>query len=225
MNSKVLFFGNKLCPYSMGAYDFLCRLNLDVKCIWSEKRNEKIPQEAFSWKGDYIFAFQSYFIIPKEILDNAKISINIHPASPEYPGSGGPAWAIYDGAKYYGCTAHVMNERIDNGEILKVKRFNILDTDNITSLLSRAKLNAVILFYEMVEDLFINRKTIDDFLLENKHEKWIGLDRKIHQVNKMRFIDPNIELDEFEKRIKAFHSENYPLTLTLHNKKFILNEK
>ena len=113
----------------MGAYDFLKKLNLNVVGVWSEKRNEKIPEEIFSWKGDYIFSFQSYFIVPKEILDNAKICINIHPASPEYPGSGGPAWAIYDEVKYYGCTAHIMNERIDNGAILKVKRFNILPTE------------------------------------------------------------------------------------------------
>ena len=208
----------------MGAYDFLKRLNLDVIGVWSERRNEKIPKEIYSWKGDYIFSFQSYFVVPKEMLDNAKISINIHPASPEYPGSGGPAWAIYDEAKYYGCTAHIMNERIDNGLILKVKRFNILPTDTITSLLYRAKLNAIILFYEISQDLFINKKTIDEFLLENIHEKWNGLDRKIHQVNKMRFIECDIDLDEFEKRVKAFHSTEYPLKLKFHGKNFILED-
>ena len=57
----------------MGAYDFLQRLNLDVIGVWSEKRNEKIPEEIYSWKGDYIFSFQSYFVVPREILDNAKI--------------------------------------------------------------------------------------------------------------------------------------------------------
>ena len=224
MRYKVLFFGNKSCPYSMGAYDFLKKLNLNVIGVWSEKRNEKIPEEIFSWKGDYIFSFQSYVIVPKEILDNAKICINIHPASPEYPGSGGPAWAIYDEVKYYGCTAHIMNERIDNGAILKVKRFNILPTDTITSLLHRAKLNAIILFYEMAQDLFINKKTIDQFILENNHEKWSGVDRKIYQVNKMRFIDSDIDLVEFEKRVKAFHSVDYPLKLKFHGKNFVLED-
>ena len=162
--------------------------------------------------------------MPKEILDNAKICINIHPASPEYPGSGGPAWAIYDEVKYYGCTAHIMNERIDNGAILKVKRFNILPTDTITSLLHRAKLNAIILFYEMAQDLFINKKTIDQFILENNHEKWSGVDRKIYQVNKMRFIDSDIDLVEFEKRVKAFHSVDYPLKLKFHGRNFVLED-
>ena len=53
----------------MGAYDFLQRLNLDIIGVWSEKRKEKIPEEIYSWKGDYIFSFQSYFIVPKEILE------------------------------------------------------------------------------------------------------------------------------------------------------------
>ena len=170
MNSakiKVLFFGNKNCSYSMGGYDFLQRLNLDVTGVWSKNRNEKIPKEIYSWKGDFIFSFQSYFLIPKKILDNAKISINIHPAPPNYPGSGGPNWAIYDEAKHYGCTAHIMNERIDNGAILKVKRFDVLPSDTIDSLLNRAKSNAIILFYEMAQDLFINGKTVDEFILEN----------------------------------------------------------
>ena len=208
----------------MGAYDFLKKLNLNVIGVWSVKRNEKRHEEIFSWKGGYIFSFQSYFIVPKEILDNAKICINIHPASPEYPGSGGPAWAIYDEVKYYGCTAHIMNERIDNGAILKVKRFNILPTDTITSLLHRAKLNAIILFYEMAQDLFINKKTIDQFILENNHEKWSGVDRKIYQVNKMRFIDSDIDLVEFEKRVKAFHSVDYPLKLKFHGRNFVLED-
>ncbi len=157
-------------------------------------------------------------------MDRAKISINIHPASPDYPGSGGPAWAIYDEAKYYGCTAHIMNECIDNGAILKVKRFDILPTDTITSLLHRAKLNAIILFYEMAQDLFINGKTVDEFLLENDHEEWNGLDRKIHQVNKMRFIECDIDLVEFEKRVKAFHSTEYPLKLKFHGRNFVLED-
>ena len=221
---KVLFFGNKNCSYSMGAYDFLKRLNLDVVGVWSEKRNEKIPKEIYSWKGDYIFSFQSYFLVPREILDNAKISINIHPAPPDYPGSGGPGWAIYDEAKYYGCTAHIMNESIDNGAILKVKRFNVLPTDTIASLLHRAKSNAIILFYEMAQDLLINDKNIDEFILENNHEEWRGADRKISQINKMRFIECDIDLSEFEKRVKAFHNTEYPLKLKLHGRDFVLQD-
>lgn len=223
MNFKVLFFGNKNCQYSMEAFNFLQRLQLDVTGVWSESRKEKIPEKFYSWKGDYIFAFQSYFLVPKKILNNAKICINIHPASPDYPGSGGPSWALYDGVKSYGCTAHIMNERIDNGAILKVKKFKVLETDTITSLMQRAKLNAIVLFYEIVEDIFINKKSIDEFLLESSNEHWKGLDRKISQVNKMRIIDPTISFEEFNKRVRAFHSKAYPLTLEMYGKKFILD--
>ena len=66
--------------------------------------------------------------------------------------------------------------------------------------------------------------TIDQFILENNHEKWSGVDRKIYQVNKMRFIDSDIDLVEFEKRVKAFHSVDYPLKLKFHGKNFVLED-
>lgn len=223
MNSKVLFFGNKKCPYSIGAFDYLEKLGLDVTGVWSDKRGDKIPNYAFSWKGDYIFSFQTYFIIPKNILERAKISINIHPAPPDYPGSGGPAWAIYDEAKKYGATAHLINEHIDNGKILKVKRFDVANNDTMQSLLHRAKINATMLFYEIIEDIFISKKLIDNLLLESCDEVWKGSDRKIKEVNQMRYIDPTISKEELNKRIKSFHSEEYPLILEIHDKKFILD--
>ncbi len=76
----------------------------------------------------------------------------------------------------------------------------------------------------MAQDLFMNGKTVDEFLLENNHEEWNGLDRKIRQVNKMRFIEYDIDPVEFEKRVKAFHSTEYPLKLKFHGRDFVLED-
>ena len=59
----------------MGAYDFLQRLNLDIIGVWSEKRKEKIPDEIYSWSGDYIFSFQSYFVVPKKYWIEQKFQL------------------------------------------------------------------------------------------------------------------------------------------------------
>ena len=40
----------------------------------------------------------------------------------------------------------------------------------------------------------------------------------------MRFIDSDIDLVEFEKRVKAFHSVDYPLKLKFHGRNFVLED-
>ena len=40
-----------------------------------------------------------------------------------YPGSGCLNFALFEDAKYYGVTAHHMNEKIDDGDIIMLKNF------------------------------------------------------------------------------------------------------
>ncbi len=218
---KILFFGQEGCSYSSDAFDYLQKLGYEITVFWSKERNEKIPQEILSWKGDYLFCFYSYAIIPQTLLDRVNVAINFHPSSPEHPGSGMINWAIYNKSKQFGVTAHLINDKIDGGRILKVKRFNILDNDDIESLMSRTKFYYIILFYEIIQDLLIDNKSIDELLEIGKDEKWNGEPRKIKQVDKMSLIDINIEREELDMRIKSFHTEKFPLSLYLHGRKFI----
>ena len=54
-----------------------------------------------------------------------KAAINFHPGPPEYRGTGCVNYALYENSKFYGCTAHLINEKVDNGKIIDVKKFNI----------------------------------------------------------------------------------------------------
>ena len=108
---RVLFFGRHDCQYSQKSLEHIRRLDFDVESILSKNRNEKLPEDIGWWQGDYIICFRSYFLIPKSLLDRAKVAaINFHPGSVEYPGSGCLNWALYDNAEVYGVTAHIMNE-------------------------------------------------------------------------------------------------------------------
>ena len=81
------------------------------------------------WYEDNL-SFQNYFIIPRSLLLRSSLAINFHPGPPDYPGSGMINWALYDQCESFGVTAHLMNEKVDNGKILKVKRFKISKTRN-----------------------------------------------------------------------------------------------
>lgn len=52
-------------------------------------------------------------------------AVNVHPASPDYPGSGGNHLALYEGAAQFGVTAHVMVPAVDAGPILAFRPFDI----------------------------------------------------------------------------------------------------
>ena len=218
---KILFVGKKDCSYSLNAFEYLQKLGHNITVVWSEKRNQKFSQEILSWEGDYLFCFHSHIIVPKILLDRVKTSINFHPGSPDHPGSGMVNWALYNNSKEFGVTVHLIDDKIDHGNILRVKRFKILDGDNIESLIDRTKSYSISLFYDIIQEILIDHKTIDELLDESKNEKWNCESRKIDQVNKMSIVDINIDSDELDRRIKSFHSKQFPLSLYLHGRKFI----
>src|SRR6266481_2419879 len=133
--AKILFLGLKDCSYSERAYELLRLAGMDTQRLLSGARGEALPDRVRSWQGDYILCFRSYFILPKALIDRAHIAaINFHPAPPDYPGSGCVNLALYDGAKTYGVTAHVMNEKVDNGPIIHCRRFPIFPQDTVSTL-------------------------------------------------------------------------------------------
>ncbi len=66
----------------------------------------------------YIISFVSPWIIPENLLNSAqKAAINFHPGPPDYPGTGCYNFALYEGTKKYGVTAHHMEKKVDTGNI------------------------------------------------------------------------------------------------------------
>ena len=79
------------------------------------------------WPGRLV-AFYSDVIVPQHYLDAMSLEpVNIHPAPPDYPGRRALEFALRDGARSYGVTAHVMTLPVDSGPILSVQRFPITD--------------------------------------------------------------------------------------------------
>ena len=149
---SILFFSKKNWTYSTQALDLLRHLNFDVTPVFTSSRDEIIDEDIGWWQGDYIISFRSYHIIEKSLLRRASCAaINFHPAPVDYPGSGCTNWALYEDAKEYGVTVHIMNEKIDNGEIIECRRFPIFEYDNIETLLQRT--------YHKMYDLFLDTIT------------------------------------------------------------------
>jgi methionyl-tRNA formyltransferase len=225
-NKKCLFIGKTNCKYTLNCVKFLKQFKIKLKIILCSGRNTKIPRSLKNWNGDFIFSYKNYWLIPKKILDSAKIAaINFHPASPEYPGSGSYNWALYNNAKYFGITVHIMNEKFDNGKIIFFFKFKIKKNISINSLINQTNKYSVNVFKDTFKKF--NRMSDVQFkkLLKKKSEfKWVGRANSISDLDKMRFIKKDITTKELYKRIDCFHSNDFPLCLIYKKRKLFFSE-
>jgi methionyl-tRNA formyltransferase len=73
-----------------------------------------------------LVAFCTDVLVPPRVLDQLGFgAYNFHPASPRFPGWGCAHFAIHQGAREFGATAHVMLEKVDAGPIVGVELFDV----------------------------------------------------------------------------------------------------
>jgi methionyl-tRNA formyltransferase len=222
--NEVLFFGRANCDASSKALNHLVRLGFKVTAIFSKGHGDSLPDDIGWWSGDYIFCFRSMFILPKHLIDKAKIAaINFHPGSPEYPGSGCLNYALYENSKEYGVTSHLMTAKVDDGNIVECRRFPIHEADTVSSLLDRTHVKLLDLFFDVISGVAVNGKTyIDESIKKSTSEKWSGIKRKINDLNTLSIVGMNITKNELENLIRATYTENFPPKIILHGYEFIL---
>jgi methionyl-tRNA formyltransferase len=222
--ARVLFFGRNGCESTRKAIEHLTTLGCDITYVKSTARGDRLPDDIFYCEGDYIFCFRSLYILPTYLISKADIAaVNFHPAPTEYPGSGCVNFALYDDAKYYGVTAHVMNEKIDNGAILECRRFEILPSDTVSSLLSRTHVKLIDLFFDITTDLVLRgRIALESRIKSAAGEKWRGNATKMKDLEKLKDIAPDVEEAELTRIVRATFVENFPPYITLYGYKFTL---
>ncbi len=93
---------------------------------------------------DLLLSFGTGVIVPKHIINLPSITaLNIHAASPEYPGRDPHHFAAYYGAKEYGATIHYMTDRVDEGPIVDVETFEVPQGTSAAILLEKANEAAI----------------------------------------------------------------------------------
>lgn len=156
-------------------------------------------------KIDLIFSFGTSVIVPEKYLTIPGCSaINIHSASPAYPGRDPHHFAVYDSAETYGATMHYMTKKVDDGPIIDVELFTVTPEQTPRDLLVKANESSWIL----LERLFQWIKDEKEFPLATQYT-WSQQKRSRKDFAELCKIDTAIESDELEKRIRAFHVDGY----------------
>jgi methionyl-tRNA formyltransferase len=214
---NILYFGRNNCNYSKQLAKFYKKKSKTFYLI-TNKINIKIKNLDL----DFIFCFRSYYILKQQLINKAKIAaINFHPGPPNFRGIGCVNFALYKNSKKYGSTAHMINNNIDNGKIIDVKKFNIKDKDNVRTLLSKThKLMYKQALY-VSNALFKNPKKIGEMIKKNKFN-WSKKITTRHDLNNFYRIRKNITKNQLKRIIRATYTKKFKPFVLIHNKKFIL---
>ena len=225
--NKTLFFVRKDCKYTKKTIDFLCEQGFKVKVIFSESRSQDHKKKWENWNGDYVFSYRSFYIIPNELLKKVKkAAINFHPGPNNYRGSGGLNFALFNSEKEFGVTAHLINEKIDNGKIIFFKEFLINKDKNVERLLLKTH-NQCIKYSQMLIPKIIKDTRFIDILV--KKFQMISWSNKIYNkdyLDSFYKISLNKKIhNEFLKKINATYYKEFKPYIIINKKKFFLNEE
>ena len=219
----VLFMGRSKCPYSKKIKNLLKKKSKKLYYFESNKIGEKINNEYLKLNYDYIFCFRSFYILKKNILKKVKkAAINFHPGPPEYRATGCVNYAVYENSKFYGCTAHLINEKVDNGKIIDVKKFSINRKDNISKILNKTYKLMSSQAISLINQIKINPNFIENQIEKNKKIKWSNKIKKIKDLDKFYIINKNIKKKDFLNKIRATDTPKFKPYIKLYGKKFIL---
>ena len=192
----------------------------EVKIFLGESK-DKFPIEAGYYSPDILISYISQWVVPEEILNKTKLwNINFHPGPPNYPGIGCTNFALYNREKIYGVTAHLMEKKVDSGKIIAVKRFPILESDNVYSLTMKSYRLLLSLFFEILDYIVKNNS------LPECDEKWTKTPFTRKQLEELCVITQNMSEEEVKRRVEATQFPGMPgAYIKLYNYKFEFNEK
>jgi len=219
----VLFMGRSGCFYSKKIKKLLEKSSKKFFYFESNKIGEKIHKKYLKLNYDYIFCFRSFYILKNNILKKVnKAAINFHPGPPEYRGTGCVNYALYENSKFYGCTAHLINEKVDNGKIIDVKKFNINKKNSISEVLTKTYETMFGLAISTIKNIKKNPDFVENQILKNKNIKWSNKIKKLKDLNNFYEINKNIKKNDFLNKIRATDTPKFKPYIKLYGKKFIL---
>jgi len=217
---KIILLGKNNKLGTKEAIEYLNVHFKEVKIFLGE-REDKFPIEAGYYPPDILISYMSPWIVPEEILNKTKLwNINFHPGPSSYPGVGCTNFALYNREKMYGVVVHLMEKKVDSGRIIAVKRFPILETDNVYSLTIKSYGFLLSLFFEIL-DYIIKNNTLPEC-----DEKWTKTPYTRKNLEELCLITSNMSEEELKRRVKATQFPGKPgAYIKLYKYKFEYNEK
>lgn len=202
---------------SISIIDF-CREN-NINLFKGNPRGGRASTFVANLSCDLLLSVNYLFIIEQEIIKLAtKYAINVHGSLlPKYRGRTPHVWAIINGENETGVTAHLIDEQVDNGDILKQIKIPINGNETGADILNK--------FVQLYP------KLIDEILSDYKNDsiKLISQDKnRITYFGKRNAEDGKINWNWSKERIKNWvraQSKPYPGAFSFYNNQKIIVHK
>ena len=191
---------------------------LSFRCAVTAEDLAAIEPEVL--RGARLLAFTTSVIVPESILAAlGHGAYNFHPGPPQYPGWAPAHFALYDGARMFGATAHVMAARVDSGPIVGVESFIVPDKISVRGLEQIAYVRLAHLFWRMSRELAREPSPLRELDIA-----WCGIKSTRQMYRDMCELPTGISPAELARRIRAFHDDfrTIPLTVSVHGIRFQL---
>lgn len=185
---------------------------------WADERGiprrsiaEVIEGENF----DLLFSLANLRPLPRALLEKAKVeAINFHDGPlPRYAGVYTTSWAILEGAREYGVRFHRMVEALDAGDIVAKRDFLLDDEETALSLNTRAFVEALGAFDELIERIEARG---DDGAALSLEEGCLPsrIYLKRDRPRAVGVIDPSMGVEALSRLVRALDFGAYPNPLT-----------
>ncbi len=104
---------------------------------------------------DYLFSITNLSVLPDEVIAlPSKAAINFHDGPlPQYAGLNTPVWALLNGEGQHGITWHLMTAKVDEGDILVQRRFDLSEGETALTLNTKCFEAGMESFEELVKGL------------------------------------------------------------------------
>lgn len=178
-------------------------------------------ERAFSTQHDLLLSFSTGVIVPARILEMPNLlALNVHAASPQYPGRDPHHFAVYDEAKQYGATMHYMVQSVDAGPIVDVKLFDVpsaVTPSGLLELANEAGWQLIQRFFKRYAELGAPHPLDGMAWGERKSTRKMFLE--------LCRIEPAMPKEEIERRKKATAMPGYRnLYIDIHGYRFRIEE-
>jgi len=165
-----------------------------------------------------LVAFVTPEIVPASILVRLGYgAFNFHPGPPAYPGWAPSHFALYDQAKEFGATAHVMVEQVDAGPIIDAELFPIPPDISVLGLEGLAYAHLALLFWRLAKSL-----ATDPVPPPTRPIKWGTVKYSRRAYRAICEIPLDISKPELDRRIRVFGGNHFGIapTINLHGIEF-----
>ncbi|MEQ8426917.1 MAG: formyltransferase family protein [Gammaproteobacteria bacterium] len=192
---------------------------LDLKV--SHATNLKSLNAAVKINQDLLLSFGSSTIVPSHILKiPGLIALNVHSASPDYPGRDPHHFAVYERENKYGATLHYMTPTVDAGPIVDVEIFDVDKNATPYELLSKANDAGWVLLERFFKSY--SEHGVPD---PNANLHWGERRTTRKMFEQMCCINVDMSREEIELRIRATEMPGYNnLYVLIHGYKFRIEQ-